>query len=144
MDTPGLNKALGEARGLLRAFESAAARPGAMHVFYEGVDRLDAFRKDSRYMRYSDRILELRRAFARGLIRQLAAVPAEDIYLASMCLVLLKNEIADITAAEPALAQRCAEFRNGARTSPQMKTLLTIMAQRGFGDEPLPTAVGAR
>ena len=142
MDTAGLNKALGEAQGLLRGFESGAATPGAMHRFYEGLDRLDGFRKDSRFMRYSDRIMELRRAFARGLLRQLNVISAEDMYLASMCLVLMKNEITDITSAEPAMAQRCAEFRQGARTNPQTKVLLALMAQRGQGASSLRAVVG--
>jgi hypothetical protein len=142
MDTPGLNKALGEARAMLRSFEHTASQAGAMHTFYQGIDHIDAYRKDSRYMRYSDRIMELRRAFSRGLLRQLHVIPSEDMYLASMCLVLLKNEIADITVAEPAMAQRCAEFRRGARTNPQTKMLLALMAQRGHGEAPFRAAAG--
>jgi len=128
-----LEEGLVGARDKLRRFERMASQRGGMNVFYEALDALVAFTKDSRYMRHRDLIQEHRRAFARALLLNITSIPQEDSYMAGMCMVLLKKEIGEIVSQEPPMSERFEEFRETVRHDSRTHLLLQLLHDHSDG-----------
>ena len=127
MNDHGVASVILKAQELRAKFEAGSGRPGAMQMFYEGIDLLDAHLKDSRYMRHRDRICEERRAYARALIQALANVAEEDSYLAGVCAVLLKREIDDIAAHESGTVRQLEALRDKAKNNNRTNLLFEAL-----------------
>ena len=135
MNDHGVATVILKAQELRAKFEAGSDRLGAMQMFYEGIDLLDAHLKDSRYMRHRDRICEERRAYARALIQSLGNVAEEDSYLAGVCAVLLKSEIDDIAAHESDTVRQLEALRDKAKNNNRTNLLFEALRIHIDGEE---------